>query len=100
MTCGWHTSTYEWHTDDIRVHTSVIGMTYEYTRVTYGWHTSTYDWHTNGIRVHIDKTWAQQGFEAFRSSFSKLFVVKILFYAFANDFWLLLWFPYFLLEYF
>ena len=33
-------TTYEWHTDDIRVHTSHVRMTYEYTRVTYGWHTS------------------------------------------------------------
>ena len=45
-------STYEWHTDDIRVHTSDIWMTYEYTGVTYGWHTSTYEWHTDDIRVH------------------------------------------------
>ena len=35
-------TTYEWHTDGIRVHTSDIRMTYEYIRVTYGWHTSTY----------------------------------------------------------
>ena len=44
-------TTDEWHTDDIRVHTSDIWMTYE-------WHTSTSDWDTNGIRVHIDKTQA------------------------------------------
>ena len=29
-------TTYESHTDDIRVHTSDIWMTYEYIRVTYG----------------------------------------------------------------
>ena len=61
---GWHTSTDEWHTDDIRVtyerhtddiriYTSDIRMTYEYIRVTYGWHTSTYDWHTDDIQVHV-----------------------------------------------
>ena len=44
-------TTYEWHTDDIRVHTSDIRMTYEYIRVRYGWHTSTYKWHTDDIRV-------------------------------------------------
>ena len=55
-------STYEWHTDDIRVHTSDIWMIYEYIRVTYGWHTthiqviyrghaSTYEWDTNDIQV-------------------------------------------------
>ena len=43
---------YEWHTDDIRVHTSDIWMTYEYIRVTYGLHTSTNEWHTDNIRVH------------------------------------------------
>ena len=47
VTYGWHTSTYEWHTDDIRL-----------LRVTYGWNTSAYDWHTNDIRVYIDKIWA------------------------------------------
>ena len=52
VTCGWHMSTYEWHTDDIRVHTSDIRMTYEYIRVTYGWHTSIYEWHTDDIRAH------------------------------------------------
>ena len=35
---GWHTNTYKWHTDDIRV--------------TYGWHTSTYERHTDAIRVY------------------------------------------------
>ena len=49
-------TTYEWHTDDIQVHTSGymndIRMTYEYIRVTYGRHTSTYEWHTDDIRVH------------------------------------------------
>ena len=49
---GWHTSTYEWHTDDIRLHMSDIRMTYEYIRVTYGWHTSTCEWHTDDIRTH------------------------------------------------
>ena len=59
VTYGWHTSTYEWHTDDIRVHTSDIRMAYEYIRVayeyirvTYGWHKITYEWHTNDIRIH------------------------------------------------
>ena len=53
-------STYEWHTDDIRVHKSDIRMTYEYIRVTYGWHTSTYEWHTDDIQGHtsdIRMTW-------------------------------------------
>ena len=68
-----HTSeiqmTYEWHTDDIQIHrigirmtydwhTDDIRVTYEYIGVTYKWHTSTYNWHTNGIRVHKDKIWA------------------------------------------
>ena len=69
--------TYEWHTDDIQVHTSditddirvhtsdtqvhtsdiwmtyeYIRVTYEYIRVAYGWHTSTCEWHTDDIRVH------------------------------------------------
>ena len=39
---GWHTSTYKWHRDDIRVYMSDIWMTYGYIRVTCGWHTSTY----------------------------------------------------------
>ena len=45
-------TTYEWHTDNIRVHTSDIRMTHEYIRVTYGWYTSTYEWHTDDIQVH------------------------------------------------
>ena len=63
-------TTCEWHTDDIRVHTSEVRMTYEYIQVTYGWHTSDvrmtykyiratyghhtgiYEWHTDDIRVH------------------------------------------------
>ena len=45
-------TTDEWDTNDIRVHTCDIRMTYEYIRVTYEWHTSTYEWHTNDIRVH------------------------------------------------
>ena len=56
MTYGWHTSTYEWHTDEIQVtygwYASDIRMTYEYIRVKYGWHTSTCEWHTDDIRVH------------------------------------------------
>ena len=61
-----HTSIYEWHKDDIRVHASDIQMTheyiwvtygwytsiYEYIRVTYGWHTSTYKWHTVSSGMH------------------------------------------------
>ena len=49
---GWHTSTYEWVTDNIRVHTSDIRMTYKYIPVTYGWYTSTYKWHTDDIGVY------------------------------------------------
>ena len=45
-------TTYEWHTDDMRLHTSDIRMTCEYIRVTYGWHTSTYEWYKDDIRVH------------------------------------------------
>ena len=52
---------------DIRLHTSDIGMTYEWhtddIRVTYGWYTSTYGWHTDDIRVHtsdIRMTWNHQ----------------------------------------
>ena len=44
---------YEWHTDDIQVHTSDMWMAYKYIQVTYGWHTSTYEWHTDGIQVHM-----------------------------------------------
>ena len=62
-TYEWHTDdirvhtsdigmTYEWHTDHKRVHTSDIGMTCEYIRVAYGWHTRTYEWHTNDKQVH------------------------------------------------
>ena len=83
VTYGWHTSTYKWHADDIRVHTSDIRR-----------QTSTYDWHMNSILVHIDKTWTHTNtmqmtcewnikpykeFGAFKSQFSKLFVVKTLF---------------------
>ena len=46
------------------------------------WHTSAYDWHVNGIR----NIKLHNGFGAFRSLFSKLFVVKILLYAGTNDF--------------
>ena len=53
VTYGWHTSTYEWHTDYIRVtygwHTSTYEwrtIRYEYIQVTYVWSTSSYDWHT------------------------------------------------------
>ena len=45
-------TTYEWHTNNIRVHTIDIRMTYEYIRVTYGWHTRTYEWHPEDIQVH------------------------------------------------
>ena len=76
VTCGWHTSTYDWHTDDIRVRTS------------------TYEWHTDDIQADIDKIWAHtndiqmtcewniklyKGFGTFKLQFSKLFVVKTLF---------------------
>ena len=55
-------TTYEWHTDDIRVNTSDIRMTYKYIRVTYGWHWSeirmtyeyirvAYGWHRSEIRM-------------------------------------------------
>ena len=47
-------TTYEWYTDDIRVHNSDIRMTYEYIQVTYGCHTSTYEWHTSTYEWHID----------------------------------------------
>ena len=128
---GCHTSTYEWHTDDIRVHANGIRVTYEYIRVTSNirmtfeciritrahmsdirmkyeyirvtyewharaWHTSTskwrltYEWHTSGMRVQandirITYEWHASGirsikqqkrFEALRSQFSTLFMVK------------------------
>ena len=42
----WHTSSYKWHMDDIRVHTSDIWMTYEWhtndIRMTYKWHVKLY----------------------------------------------------------
>ena len=50
-------TTDKWHRNDIRVHTSDIGMTYKYLRVTYGWHMSTYEWHTDDIREHTSDTW-------------------------------------------
>ena len=92
-------TTYEWHTDVIWVHTSDIRMTYEYIRVTYGWHTGTYEWHTDDIQIHttdilmkykwhtctydlhsndIRNIKLYYGFGAFRSLFSKLFVLKTL----------------------
>ena len=51
VTYEWHTGdirvhtsdipvTYKWHTGDIQVHTSNIRLTYECIRVTYGWYTS------------------------------------------------------------
>ena len=69
-------TTYEWHTDDMRVHTSNIRISYEYIRVTYGWHTSTYEcigvtygwhtgtyeWNTDGIRVHTSDIWMTYGY--------------------------------------
>ena len=74
VTHGWHTSTYEQHTDDIRIHTSDIRMTYEYIWVTYGWHTSTYEWNTNDIRVHIGKTrWLIEGLYVRKFLLSKYF---------------------------
>ena len=45
-------TTYEWHTDGIRVYTSDIRVAYEYIRVTYGWHTSVYEWHTGDMQVN------------------------------------------------
>ena len=87
VTCGWHTRTYEWHTNDIREHISDIQMTYE-------WHTSKYNWHTNDTQMayelhanDIRNIKFYKGFGAFRSLFSKLFVVKTLIYAGANGFW-------------
>ena len=57
-------TTYEWHTDDIRVDMSDIRMTYDYIQVTHGWHTSTYEWHTktyerhtNDIRLYTNDIW-------------------------------------------
>ena len=46
-------TTYEWHADEVRVHTSDIRLTYEYIRVPYRWHTSTIEWHTHDIRVQL-----------------------------------------------
>ena len=40
-------TTYEWHTDDIRVHKSDIRITYEYIRVTYEYIQVAYGWHTS-----------------------------------------------------
>ena len=51
------TSAYEWHTDDIGVHTSDIRMTYEYIWVTYRWHSSTYEWHTDDMQVRKTHGW-------------------------------------------
>ena len=75
VTYGWRASTYEWHTDDIRVHTSDMNDV----RVI----TSTYDWHANNIR----NIKLYNEFGAFRSLFSKLFVLKTLLYAKAKRFW-------------
>ena len=50
-TYGWHTTTYERHTDGTRVHTSDIRLAHDYRRVTYGWHTTTYKKHTDGMRM-------------------------------------------------
>ena len=44
---------YNWHTDDIRVYTSDMRMTYEYIRVTHGWNSSIYEWHTNDIWIRV-----------------------------------------------
>ena len=57
----WHTSTYEWHTDDI--HTSDIRMAFKYMHIimrahgsgmqmTYEYIGVTYEWHTSDTRVH------------------------------------------------
>ena len=53
VTYGQHTSTHDWHTDEIQVHTNTsdMGVTYEYIRVTNGWCTSQYEWHADDIRV-------------------------------------------------
>ena len=81
VTYGWHTSKWEGHTDDIRVHTSHIQMACE--------------WHANDISNFK----SHKRFGAFRSKiiFSKLFVVL------GGCKWLLATrlfrFPYFLLEY-
>ena len=47
-------TTYEWHTDDIRVTYGWHTSTYKYIQVTYGWHTSTYEWHTSTYEWHTD----------------------------------------------
>ena len=53
LTYGWHTSIYEWHAYDIRVHTSDARMKFEHIRVTHEWHMnkSTYEWHTDGSDI-------------------------------------------------
>ena len=43
----------DWHMDEIRVHTSDIRMTNDYIQVIYGWHTSKCEWHMDDIRVHM-----------------------------------------------
>ena len=75
MSLGWHRSTYNWHTDDIPVHTSYMPLNmsiYEChrdnIRVTREWHTSTYKWHTNDIRVtyeyiRLTYKWLQMAYE-------------------------------------
>ena len=83
-------TTYEWHTGDIPERKSDIRMTYEDIRVTSEWHMSTYEWHTStcDLRANdIKKYQIVQRFGAFRSSFSKLIVLKTLLYTDAKDFW-------------
>ena len=46
-----HTSSYKWHTNDIRVYKSDIQMAYDYIRVKYECETSKNEWHTNDIQV-------------------------------------------------
>ena len=55
VTYGWHTSTYEWLKDDIRVHMSKIRM-----------HTITYEWHRDDIPVHTNDIRMTYGWHAVR----------------------------------
>ena len=72
-------TTYEWHTDDIRIHTSDIRMTYEYIPVTYGWHirvhTSdirmTCDWHTDDMQFIFERKIKFSFVKRFDNSLSK-----------------------------
>ena len=58
ITDDWHTNDIRVRTSDIRVYTSNIWVTYGCHTTTYEWHTddirlhtSTYEWHTDDIRV-------------------------------------------------